>query len=192
MPAEAPGSHPDADEVAAYLDQALPPAARARVESHLDDCAECRAELVQVARLVRTAPRRRPVAVPASLAAAAVLILLLTPGVHLPGRRAPEYREPAVTTTPAPAAIVPRGQVDAARELIWSAVPRAGRYRVVLMDGGGTLLWRMETADTAVSIPDSVRLRTGAPYFWKVEAETGFGRWVASDLVDFVVRGPAR
>ena len=192
MPAETPAYHLDAGQVAAYLDRALSAEARARFETHLDGCADCRAELVEVARLARSAPRRRSYAVPSSLAAAAVLILLLTPGVHLPGRRPLEYREPAVTTTAAPSAIVPRGEVDAARELMWSAVPRAGRYRVILLDDGGALVWRIETTDTTAAIPDSVRLRTGAPYFWKVEAETGFGRWVASELVDFVVAGQAR
>jgi len=189
MPAEIPAEHLEAGEVAAFLHHALSAQARKRVEAHLDECARCRAELVQVARLIRTAPSRRRYVLPMSLAAAAVLVLLLTPSVHIPGR--PEYREPAITTTAAPATISPLGEVGAARELIWSAVPRAGRYRVMLMDDGGTLLWRIETSDTTAAIPDSVRLRTGAQYFWKVEAETGFGRWVASDLIDFVI-GPTR
>jgi hypothetical protein len=190
MPAESSERHLEAAEVAAYLDRALPDEARSRVEAHLDGCAECRAEVVQVARLVRTAPLRRTVTVPIGLAAAAALILLLTPSVRLPSR--PEFREPAITTTAAPTAIAPRNEVIEARQLIWSAVPRAGRYRVMLLDVGGTLMWRTETADTVASIPDSVRLRAGATYFWKVEAETAYGRWVASDLVDFTVGGPSR
>ena len=190
MPVEgSPVIHPEASELAAYLDGALADADRGRVEAHLAACAECRFELAAVAQLVRTAPRPRRVGLPWGLAAAAVLAVLLVPALDLPTRLGPAlHREPAVTTTAPPVAIAPRGEVDSARALVWSAVPRATRYRVVLLDDGGTVVWRAETPDTAVVIPDSVRLRGGAPYFWKVEAETGFDRWVASDLVDFTAR----
>jgi hypothetical protein len=189
VPADLPQDHLEAGEVAGYLDRALSAEARARVEDHLDQCEVCRAEVIQVARLVRTARRRRPVAVPVGLAAAAVLALLLTPSIRLPTRPEPEFREPGITAAPSPAAIAPRGDVGAVRELIWSQVPRAGRYRVVLLDVEGALMWRTETTDTVVILPDSLRLRAREPYFWRVEAETAFGRWVASDLVDFVIGG---
>lgn len=193
MPDGNPMVHLEIAEIAAFVDGALPAGERTRAEAHLADCAECREELVAVAALLRTAPRRRAWILPASLAAAAAVALLIMPGLYLSSRLdGDRHREPAVTTTVAPTAIVPRGDMNAVRELMWSAVPRAGRYRVVLLDHGGTLVWRTETPDTAVSIPDSVRLRAGVPYFWKVEAETGFGRWVASDLVDFVVGGRPR
>jgi hypothetical protein len=185
--------HLENGQVAAYLDRAIPPADRLAVEAHLAECDACRAEVVALAGVLRTAPQRRAWTIPASLAAAAAVLVLVVPGVIRSGFFAPDrHREPAVTTTVAPTAIMPRGDMNAVRELMWSAVPRAGRYRVVLLDHGGTLVWRTETPDTAVSIPDSVRLRAGVPYFWKVEAETGFGRWVASDLVDFVVGGRPR
>lgn len=185
--------HLENGQVAAYLDRALSPADRVAVEAHLAECDACRAEVVALAGVLRTAPRRRAWTVPASLAAAAAVALLLVPGLYLSSRLdGDRHREPAVTATVAPTAIMPRGDMNTVRELMWSAVPRASRYRVVLLDHGGTLVWRTETPDTAVSIPDSVRLRAGVPYFWKVEAETGFGRWVASDLVDFVVGGRPR
>lgn len=191
MPVDVPVPHLESGEVAAYLDRALTPDARARVEAHLDQCADCSAEIVQVARLMRTAPLRRH-AIPASLAAAAALVLLLTPSIPHPGPGGSEYREPAMTSTSAPSVIAPRGAVAAPLQLVWSAVPRAGRYRVVLLDDAGALIWRAETADTAVTLPDSVRLRAGIPYFWKVDAETQFGRWVASDLVDFAITAAPR
>lgn len=190
---ESPAFHPEAWELAAYLDGALAGDNRSRVEAHLAGCADCRLEVAAVAQLVRTAPRPRRMAVPLGLAAAAVLALLLVPALDFPTRFGPaRHREPAVTTTAPPVAIAPRGAVDAARQLVWSAVPHATRYRVTLIDGEGTALWRWETADTVAVLPDTVRLSVGSSYFWKVEAETGFGRWVASDLVDFTAGAPRR
>ncbi len=184
---ERSAAHPEVGELAAFIDGALSDTDRSRVEAHLAGCAECRSEVAAVSRLVRRAPQRRRVAV--GLAAAAVLALLLVPAVRGPIRfGSSERREPAVTSTAAPVAIAPRGAVESARALVWTAVPRAARYRVVLMDSAGTVVWRWEATDTSAALPDSVRLRSGSPYFWKVEAETGFDRWVASDLVDFTAR----
>lgn len=183
--------HPDALELSAYLDGALAGADRARVEAHLSGCAECRREVAAVAGVLRTAPRR--VTIPWGLATAAILALLLVPSLDLPQRlRQQPYREPAVTTTAAPVAIEPRGAVDSARALVWSAVPHASRYRLALLDSAGTVVWRLETTDTIAALPDTVRLRAGASYFWKVDAETGFDRWVGSELVDFTIARPNR
>lgn len=52
------GDHPD-DVLSAYLDDELAPAARGEVEAHLARCAECRAELDDVAaarRAIRILP----------------------------------------------------------------------------------------------------------------------------------------
>lgn len=194
MPAEQGAPvHPEAWELAAYLDGALADPNRSRVEAHLAGCAVCRVEVAAVAQLVRTAPRPRRVAIPIGLAAAAVLAVLLVPALDLPSWFGPtRHREPAVTTTAPPIVIAPRGGVDSVRELVWSAVPHAARYRVTLLDARGTALWRWETADTVAVLPDTVRLRVAASYFWKVEAETGFDRWAASDLVDFTLGVPRR
>lgn len=194
MPAgEGPDVHPEVRELSAYLDGVLSAADRAGIEAHLAGCVACRNEVAAVAQLLRTVPPRRPMAVPVGLAAAAVLALLLVPALDLPTRVSPDRnREPAVTMTAPPLAIGPQGSVDSVSALVWSAVPRATRYRLILLDDGGTAVWRFETTDTVALVPDSVRLEAGASYFWKVEAETGFGRWVASDLVDFTTRVPRR
>lgn len=193
MPAEEhPAVHPEVRELSAYLDGALADADRSRVEAHLAACAECRGEVAAVAQLLRAAPRRWVTAGP-GLAAAAVLALLLVPALLVRSRLGEtEFREPAVTTTAPPLAIAPQGDVDTVRTLVWSAVPHAARYRVSLMDGAGTVLWRWETADTLAPLADTLHLRAGASYFWKVEAETGFDRWVASELVDFTLAATRR
>lgn len=186
-----PASHPEALALAGYLDGALTGPDKARVEAHLAGCTDCRAEVAAVARLIRTAPLHRRLELPLRLAAAAVLVALLVPALDLPTRLGPgPLREPAVTTTAAPIAIAPVGAVDSVPALVWSAVPHATRYRATLHSGEGTAVWRTETTDTVAALPDTVRLRPGASYFWKVEAETGFDRWVTSDLVDFTMGRP--
>jgi len=179
--------HLTVEDVAAYVDRGLAAAERARVEEHLAACAECRAEVVAVARLSRSfAGRRRWIVMAPLAAAAAVLVLIVAPWQHL-GERGPVLREPAVTTTVAPTPIAPRGSVTALPALTWSSVPRADRYQVTLFDRDGSVLWETHTADTTVAVPDTVRLVSGAPHYWKVAARTELGRWVASDLTSFTL-----
>lgn len=55
-------AHADGPDISAYLDGALAPEPRARVELHLSACAECRAELDSLRHLklaLSAAPRRR-------------------------------------------------------------------------------------------------------------------------------------
>ncbi|HET9709089.1 MAG TPA: zf-HC2 domain-containing protein [Gemmatimonadales bacterium] len=182
--------HLTSEAAAAYLDKALTPADRSRIEAHLVDCAECRNELIEVTQLLRTRPHRGRWVLPLGAAAAAAVLLL----VLLPRQREypePGSREPAVTTTVAPVAVAPSGTVASAGELVWTAVPHADRYRLTLFDSAGTVLWERQTGDTAASLPDTLRLKRGAPYLWKVEAQTGVNRWVSSELVLFSV-GPPR
>jgi hypothetical protein len=75
--------------------------------------------------------------------------------------------------------------------LRWTAVPGADRYRVTLFDADGRVLFETQVPDTIAALADSVSLQAGRPYFWKVEARTGFDRWTGSSLAEFRVgRGP--
>lgn len=185
-------AHLESGEIAAYLDRVLPRPDRSRIEAHLAQCEECRDELVAVARLLRARPRQPgwylPVGVAAAAAAVALFIIWPRPPEQ-PG--SPEYREPAVTTTVPPAILGPRGVVAAPLIFVWTTVPHADRYRLALFDDSGRVVWETQTSDTAAALPDSIRLLPGASYLWKVEAQTGWDRWVASDLVGFSF-GPAR
>lgn len=83
--------HPDAERLAEYADGVLPADARAEVERHLADCAECRAVVVETTAfldqnpaigegaaapvVLAFRPRRRWIEVAAGLAAAAALVL---------------------------------------------------------------------------------------------------------------------
>jgi hypothetical protein len=183
-----PQDHLDSGAVAAYLDRTLSPSDRARVEAHALECEQCRRELIEVTRLLRARPHPRQWYLPLGVAAAAALVLFVLwprPGEEPLG--SPGYREPAVTTTVSPVVIAPRGVSDAARSLVWTAVPHADRYRLAVFDGTGQVLWESQTSDTTAPLPDSLRLHTGTSYFWKVEAQTSWNRWVSSELVEFSI-----
>ena len=183
-------SHLSPADVAAYVDGVLPPSERSRVEGHLADCDACRSELVAVARLLRP-QRRRQWYVPIGIAAAAALLLFVWPrAAQKAPMSPPNYREPVVTTTVAPLIVAPRGATTAPRRLVWTSVPHADRYRMTLFDATGAVLWESQTSDTTAAIPATIALRPGASYFWQVAAQTGWNRWVTSDLIDFSLRSP--
>ena len=127
---------------------------------------------------------------PLGLAAAAALVLAFWPSSGDHRSPPPELRERPLTSTLAPSPIAPRASVGQVDRLVWSSVPHAERYRVRLYDGAGSAVWTVETADTSVALPDSVGLTPRATYFWKVEAQTEWRRWAASDLVEFRVGSP--
>ncbi len=182
--------HLDSNEIAAYVDGAVHGEERLSIEAHLAACTECRAEVAEVSRIVRTVPaaRRLPSRLWIPAAAAAVLALLWLERPALYERAEPELREEAVTMTVAPRPITPTGTVDTVSALVWSSVPYANSYRVRLFDSDGTVTWEREASDTIAAVPDSIALRADVPYYWRVEAHTGFDRWAASDLVEFRVQ----
>jgi hypothetical protein len=125
---------------------------------------------------------------PVGLAAAATIALLLVPR-GIDDGSTPGLREPTLTRTVAPRPISPRATVTRVDRLVWSSVPHAERYRLRLYDDQGSVVWRFETTDTFALFPDSVGLSPRGQYFWRVEAQTEWQRWAASDLVEFRVSG---
>ena len=182
-----PDAHLDVNEVAAFVDGEVEPGERRRIQAHLASCADCRAEVGEVGRVVRASPgmRRTRAWIPPLAAAAAVAHISLVPR----GPDGPEpvrHRDQAATVTAAPRPIAPVGKVDSVPVLLWSAVPMADRYRISLFDSAGIVVWEHQTTDTAVPVPASVTFRRGSPYYWRVESHSGFDRWAESDLVEFV------
>ncbi len=189
--------------MAAYLTGALRPGERSRIEAHLAECEACCTELIEVSRLLRTQPRRLRWVVPAGAvaAAAAVVLLVLWPRPENEPGSALGYREPAITTTVAPRVIAPRGVLSSVPRIVggastaipkftWTSVPRVDQYRLRLFDATGTVMWETQVTDTVVALPDGIRLQPGASYLWKVEAQTGWNRWVGSDLTEFSLGQP--
>ncbi len=74
----------------------------------------------------------------------------------------------------------------------WTSIAGADRYRVILFDAAGRVVYETQLTDTAATLPDSVTLAAGPPYLWKVEARAGWDRWSGSELVRFSIAAPAR
>jgi hypothetical protein len=189
---------------------------RGRWLAHLAACDACRGRLAGLRRLLRDvavaaelerlegasadAPARRlrrpHLAAAAALAAAVVGGVLLRPGaVPAPSALYEEsgtpHREAAITTTVAPRILGPVGPASAAESLVWTRVPHADRYRIRVFDREGTLAWDAHTSDTTLAIPAHLRGDTANAYLWKVEARTGWDRWVASEWRDLVILSEA-
>jgi len=97
-----------------------------------------------------------------------------------------------ITATGAPTVVAPRGAVTGAPLLVWTSVPHADLYRITLFDDAGGSIWESQTRDTSVALPASITLRSRASYYWRIEAQTGWNRWVASDLIEFSIAAPGR
>lgn len=180
--------HLDTVSLARYLGGVGTSVERARWEAHLSECPECREEVVEVRRIQAAAPGRRREALVPVAAAAAVLLLVLT-GTIGRGPLGHQTRdaEPAPALRLAPRPLAPLGSVSRPDGLLWSAVPGAARYRVTVFTSEGQIAWQVTTTDTLVTLPDTLHLAVATPEYWQVKAETGFGRWVESELVAFSI-----
>jgi len=182
--------------VADFVEGRLDAEARAPVVAHLLTCARCRALVKATARAAAQIPPGaegrgrawRRWTVPLGVAAAAAVLVVLLPRRGGDGST-PSLREPTLTSAVAPVPIFPRAAVAYVERLVWSSVPHAERYRMRLFDDQGTVVWQSQTTDTIAALPAAVTLSPGASYFWRVEAETEWRRWAASDLVEFRVVG---
>ncbi len=189
------------DVVAGLAEGSLEASARAAALLHLVGCLHCRRAVASVARatgdgaVAREAarvdgPRRhnRWYWLSASaVAAAAVLVLMVKQERVVDPLQSGSHRAPTIASGSAPTTISPAGLVATAAELRWGAVAGADRYRVTLYDASGRVIYEIEPPDTVAALPDSLRLRPGKRYLWKVDARTGFDRWVSSNLVEFSI-----
>ncbi len=179
--------HPSAGVLAAFVDGTLPLAERAAIESHLADCDVCRADVISAVRFARPRVTVRRWYLPAAAAAAVLLALAIGRERAPMVTREPVTREPVITTTEAPVALAPRGVVSRPVRLVWTQVAFADSYRVTLFDDAGRAIYETQTRDTSTFVPDSIHLEPREGYFWKMEAQTGWNRWVASELIEFSV-----
>jgi hypothetical protein len=183
------GAHLEPHEVAAYVDRVTTEVDRARVESHLAACAECRAELRDAMRIAATLPRSRVTQRNALLSAAGIAAVLLVFLVPRAGREPDDvqHRGPGRGTSQ-PLLVAPVGIVASADTFIWSSIPRATRYDVRLFDAAGSAVWSTRTTDTVVGRPPEISLSPDASYYWKVDAQTGVSRSESSQLAEFSIR----
>lgn len=175
-------------EIAAYLDRRLTSVERERVESHLADCAECREEMIESHKLLRRARRPRVLFLIGVAAAAAVVTLLIGPGLL---RQSSMTADSLVRDDGAPSAIVAHGPIGevpvASLRFVWAAVPGAATYRLTVAQVDGKPVWTGSGSDTAVPLPDSVSLTPGGRYVWVADALLGDGSSRSTGLREFLV-----
>ncbi len=76
--------------------------------------------------------------------------------------------------------VSPVGEAGATSRFVWRTIPEADRYLLVVVDSAGNDVFAMETRDSSVSLPDSVRLDAGREYLWWVQATTRTGASVTA------------
>lgn len=160
-----------AEQIAAFIDRRLTDAERLGMEAHLADCVQCRAEVVEVRRLVLgSSHRRRTYAMmSAALAIAAAALLVVSTTRHSPtgqSDRVLRGGHAAVLTAIGPHGTVPRAGLT----LVWSAAGNGAAYRITLSDAAGRSVWASDSRDTSVVVPAVVALSPGTDYFWTVDA----------------------
>jgi hypothetical protein len=177
--------HLGPETVAAYAEHRLNEVERADVERHFAECSICRQEMVQVVRILRSRSRFRSAGM-VTLAAAAVLAVVVL--------RPPPPAEPVFTEVRVREAIADDSRVpvilpdtlvtigDLPLRFVWRSVEPGARYHFALADESGTRIFSIGSPDTAVVLPDSVRLEEERTYQWLVDALRPDGRAVTSGV----------
>ena len=185
-------SHLSEADLAGFLDRDLANAERQRVIAHLDECAACRRELVEMRQMVDSYSRARDAAaatdgrtgrrrawrvgLATTLAAAGVVGLLLVRGRTVEPPDANRVREapaPGEMGGNARIAVVspPEGATISPHRTVFTWRPTgADLYRFALLTESGEPVWTHETSDTTVTLPATVAVRRGESYFWRVDA----------------------
>lgn len=200
----------DDSEIAELIDGVV--AENAQAVGHLASCGTCRARVGNVGRLLRddlvdselrkldmpsrvVARSRRwiPLAAVAALAAGIVSVAVLGPAKTAtpvdPGAMDDAvHRERAITLTSAPRILEPAGAASRQDSFVWTSVPHADRYQIKVFDHEGTVVVDQRTSDTTLAIPPRLARPSATTYLWKVEARTGWDRWVVSEWKEFTMQ----
>lgn len=193
-------AHLTSNDVAAYLGPRLAQDDRRRVEAHLALCSECRAEVREVRSMLQSAPSARRSRAPAIAllgAAAAALLLLVTPWSALrrpgtatsgigaersvlpdAGRDSVQIVAPALDESVAPRSL----------RLVWRRGSRDAQFTVTLLNAQGDIRWSTTTRDSSVVVPDSVALASEATWVVYVDALRSDGTSARSSPRTFTVR----
>lgn len=190
--------HLTVEETTAYVDAAVSPEDRPRIEAHLADCNRCRDEVVAVRETMRTrdqsrrsSPRQSVVRI-AGLAAAAVLAGLLLIGPRLlttndtPRRRGQEAADIA-----GPGRLEVLAPDDGARlsgetvRFEWRSAGPETVYELTLTDEIGDVVADTTITDTTLVLPARGELHEGGVFFWFVDALRADGSSVSSGARQF-------
>jgi hypothetical protein len=177
-------------QIAAYLDRGLSSADRDKVEDHLADCADCRAEVLETQQLVKRVrrPRRTFIGVTIIAAAAVTLFMVKTPfRASDRGSNAVLVRNGGTELTIV--AYGPTGEVRSPIRFIWAPLKDAMTYHLTVSRTDAVPVWSQSGTDTVVNLPDSVSLRVGQHYYWVADALLSDGSSRSTGLREF---GPVR
>jgi anti-sigma factor RsiW len=184
------------NELAGFLDGDLSDADRTRIGAHLGTCDACRAEAVEVTRLLQGAPAsgsapplarraraqgraapagrprwRAPAGLAGLAAAAGLAVLLLWPAAS--GMNEAPMAERFRTEGVARLEIhTPAPDAVVRREEVRFSWARHGAasYRITLTAADGGLVWSTTLADTVAVPPAVLELPVGQTLFWYVDA----------------------
>lgn len=188
------GPHPEPDELVELMGDAMPEPERLAMLEHVLSCPTCGPELDLLRAAgagARAAERRVPLSRWMAFAAAA-LILVGIGALTLRGHRVTVPVDVMRGGHAAVAVIEPVAGTTVAYpvRLAWHATDGAQSYRVELLTRRGDVIAAWSTLDTALVIPDSLRLRTSESYDMWVRAMLADRTEVSSPLVRFSVKYP--
>jgi hypothetical protein len=178
-------AHPSVEEIAAYLSGRMSPESVQRVDAHLSLCSACRGEVVS-ARAVLSERDRRPRRwmIPALVAAGVLAAIVVRPSAESDRQRGTD--KSAASGRASFAAIAPLRETSAAGvQFIWNDLGDGPLYHITLSDSSGGEVWEAETADTTITLPDSLVLRVGERYLWYVDASTQGGLTATTGVHSF-------
>lgn len=191
--------HVTSEDLAGYLEHRLDRESTRQVETHMAECAACRADLVQVRALLGPLPGIRQTAQHRSwlrrgwLAAAALAGVALVPlARRAEQRQAPAHSLRTAASSATRIAVVapdPAAQqrpIDPDKVVFtWRAVDGAGTYRITVTDSAGTPVFTTTTADTSIMPPRPHLLAHGGSYLWYVDALRGDGTTWSTGVQSF-------
>jgi hypothetical protein len=96
-------------------------------------------------------------------------------------RASPTTGARILTVSPAADAEVDAGSLRFA----WHPMDGSLGYSVVVKDASGARVWSGDAVDTVLTLPDSVHLRAGVPYVWRVDGQRADGSSAASAETGF-------
>lgn len=180
--------HLPLETVAAYLDRQLSGLELDTAEAHLASCNLCRAEIVDLTKVLRQ--RRRPrLLYVGGVSAAAAAVLLFAAGTWEAARSPAETHRGAITDARVAVQLMsPTTHSDARTTWRWGPVSGADRYELTVFDADGRIVWDTTTTQSVVKAPAAGRLEIGRKYFWRVRARIDWDRWVSSDFAEFTLR----
>ena len=175
--------HFSAEQLAAFLDGHLTTDERGRALAHFAACSACRREMAATRQMLGPKRTGRPfvtVGLMTAIAAAlAVVMVSRTARDDVAGQATERTGERAARPDQLPRVIVvspvERAVVDSALVFRWRPAGSEATYRVVVQDAGGAVTWETTTGDTTAALPGAIMLRSGAQYFWSVDAQLADG-----------------